>query len=129
MDHDVTTPVDHHIRDGAARAVGAAGMAAIGLIHLLDAPGKLSETPYMFWLYIGLMLAVGAPVRGRSSAGEEIATPEDRERERGGTCCDREHDGMAGAFNRCPGRRCCDDHGSRGPTTLARGITRSPSAG
>lgn len=44
------------VRDLAARAVGAVGMAGIGLIHLLDAPGKYTETPYMFWMYIGLML-------------------------------------------------------------------------
>jgi hypothetical protein len=44
------------VRDLAARAVGAVGLAGIGLIHLLDAPGKYSETPYMFWMYIGLML-------------------------------------------------------------------------
>jgi len=38
-----------------ARGVGAVGLAAIALIHLLDAPGKLSETPYMFWLYLALI--------------------------------------------------------------------------
>lgn len=46
-----TTP-----QDLIARGVGAVGMAGIGLIHLLDAPGKYTETPYMFWMYIGLML-------------------------------------------------------------------------
>ena len=48
-----TTPAA--IRDGVARGVGAVGMAGIGLIHLLDAPGKFSETPYMGWMYIGLI--------------------------------------------------------------------------
>lgn len=57
MDHEQTAPATHHVRDAATRAVGAAGMAAIGLIHLLDAPGKLAETPYMFWMYLGLMAA------------------------------------------------------------------------
>jgi len=38
-----------------ARAGGAVGLAGIGLIHLLDAPGKLGETPYMFWLYLALI--------------------------------------------------------------------------
>ena len=38
-----------------ARGAGAVGLAAIGLIHLLDAPGKLDETPYMFWLYLALI--------------------------------------------------------------------------
>ena len=38
-----------------ARSVAAVGLAAIGLIHLLDAPGKYSETPYMFWMYLALI--------------------------------------------------------------------------
>jgi hypothetical protein len=38
-----------------ARGVAAVGLAAIGLIHLLDAPGKYSETPYMFWMYLALI--------------------------------------------------------------------------
>jgi hypothetical protein len=40
------------------------------LIHLLDAPGKFSETPYMGWMYIGLMigcLAVAADLVVRGS--------------------------------------------------------------
>ncbi len=45
------------VRTAAARAVGAIGLAGVGLVHLLDAPGKLSETPYMFWLYLALILA------------------------------------------------------------------------
>lgn len=43
------------VRDGAARALGAAGLAGIGLIHLLDLAGKFSETPYLAWMYIGLI--------------------------------------------------------------------------
>jgi hypothetical protein len=38
-----------------ARSVAAVGLATIGLIHLLDAPGKYSETPYMFWMYLALI--------------------------------------------------------------------------
>ena len=55
--------VDSTVRDAIARAVGVLGMAGIGLVHLLDAPGKYTETPYMFWMYIALILgaiAVGA---------------------------------------------------------------------
>ena len=37
-------------------AAPAVGLATIGLIHLLDAPGKLSETPYLFWLYLALVV-------------------------------------------------------------------------
>ncbi|MEV4421766.1 hypothetical protein AB0L40_17540 [Patulibacter sp. NPDC049589] len=55
--------VDSTVRDAIARAVGVLGMGGIGLVHLLDAPGKWTETPYMFWMYIALILgaiAVGA---------------------------------------------------------------------
>ena len=38
-----------------SRSVAAVGLAAIGLIHLLDAPSKYSETPYMFWMYLTLI--------------------------------------------------------------------------
>ena len=48
--------LDAAVRDGVARAVGVAGLLAIGLIHLLDVQGKFSETPYMAWMYIGLMI-------------------------------------------------------------------------
>jgi hypothetical protein len=60
--------VDSTVRDAIARAVGALGMAGIGLVHLLDAPGKYTETPYMFWMYIALI--IGAIVVG----GELIRT-------------------------------------------------------
>ena len=42
-------------RDGIARAVGVVGLAGVGLIHLLDAPGKFEETPYMGWMYVALI--------------------------------------------------------------------------
>jgi hypothetical protein len=45
----------HLVRDTAARAVVAVGLAGIGLIHLLDAIGKWSETRYLFWMYIALI--------------------------------------------------------------------------
>jgi hypothetical protein len=43
------------LTSAVARGTGAVGLTAIGLIHLLDAPGKLDETPYMFWLYLALI--------------------------------------------------------------------------
>ena len=49
------TQLHHAVRDGAARAVGAVGLAGVALIHLLDIPGKLGETPYMFFMYLGLI--------------------------------------------------------------------------
>ena len=33
------------VRDGIARGIAAIGLAGVALIHLLDLPGKLSETP------------------------------------------------------------------------------------
>lgn len=51
------TTTETIVRTAAARAVGAIGLAGVGLVHLLDAPGKLSETPYMFWMYLALIVA------------------------------------------------------------------------
>src|SRR5690242_20294955 len=42
-------------REIATRSVAAVGLAGIALIHLLDSLGKFQETPYMGWMYIGLM--------------------------------------------------------------------------
>ena len=53
-----------------ARGAGAVGLAAIGLIHVLDASSKYSETPYMFWLYLALIAGclLGAALLLRSHA-------------------------------------------------------------
>jgi hypothetical protein len=55
------------------RSVAAVGLAAIGLIHLLDAPGKYSETPYMFWMYLaliaGCLLGAVLLLRGHARLG------------------------------------------------------------
>jgi hypothetical protein len=50
-----TIDLTRAVRDGAARAVAAVGLAGVALIHLLDAPGKFAETPYMGWMYVALM--------------------------------------------------------------------------
>jgi hypothetical protein len=44
-------------REIVTRAVAAVGLAGIALIHLLDSLGKFQETPYMGWMYVGLMLS------------------------------------------------------------------------
>jgi hypothetical protein len=44
----------HH--DSAPRAVAVVGLLGVGLIHLLDSIGKYSESPYIFWMYVGLIL-------------------------------------------------------------------------
>ena len=46
-----------------ARAAAVVGLAGVAVIHLLDSIGKFHETPYMGWMYIGLMagcIATGA---------------------------------------------------------------------
>ena len=42
----------HHV----ARAVGIIGLLGVGLIHTLDAIGKYSETRYLFWMYVALIV-------------------------------------------------------------------------
>ena len=44
------------VRDGIARTIAVVGLAGVALIHLLDLPGKFSETPYLAWMYIALIL-------------------------------------------------------------------------
>jgi len=39
-----------------ARATAIVGLAGIALIHLLDSLAKFQETPYMGWMYVGLMI-------------------------------------------------------------------------
>ena len=39
-----------------ARAAAVVGLASIGLIHLLDIPGKFTDAPYLGWLYVGLIV-------------------------------------------------------------------------
>jgi lysylphosphatidylglycerol synthetase-like protein (DUF2156 family) len=63
-DNRTVDPI-HLVRDIAARATLAVGLAGIGLIHLLDSIGKYGETRYIFWMYVALIagcLAVGAAV-------------------------------------------------------------------
>ena len=43
-------------RDMAARGTVAVGLLAVGLIHVIDSVGKYTETRYLFWMYIGLIL-------------------------------------------------------------------------
>lgn len=62
-----TETLDRAVRDGIARTIAVVGLAGVALIHLLDLPGKFQETPYMGWLYVGLivssLVAAGALVR------------------------------------------------------------------
>jgi hypothetical protein len=45
-----------HSHDPVPRAVAIVGLLGIGLIHLIDSIGKYSETRYLFWMYIALIL-------------------------------------------------------------------------
>jgi hypothetical protein len=45
------------VRDGIARAVAIVGLAGFALIHLLDLPDTMSGTPYIGWMYIGLIVS------------------------------------------------------------------------
>ena len=64
MDHDPNPHIEHLARDFDTRAVGVVGLAGIALIHLLDSIGKFSETPYIAWMYIGLMISSLAVAAG-----------------------------------------------------------------
>ena len=44
-------------RQFVARAAAVIGLAGIALIHLLDSIGKFHETPYMGWMYVGLIIS------------------------------------------------------------------------
>jgi hypothetical protein len=58
----------HHATEIVTRAAAVVGLAGVGVIHLLDSIGEFEATPYMGWVYIGLIigcLATGAAlVRG-----------------------------------------------------------------
>lgn len=45
------------MREVAVRASVAMGLLGVGLIHVIDAVGKYSETRYLFWMYVGLILS------------------------------------------------------------------------
>ncbi len=65
------TPIHTAVGDGIARAVAAVGLAGFALIHLLDLPDTMTGTPYIGWLYIGLIVSAlglaGALVRTSDS--------------------------------------------------------------
>jgi hypothetical protein len=44
------------VSEQAARLLGVVGMAAIAMIHILDAPGTFEGVKYIFWLYIAIIV-------------------------------------------------------------------------
>ncbi|UTI62518.1 hypothetical protein NBH00_14220 [Paraconexibacter antarcticus] len=59
MTSTTQTPPDltDTVRDMAARATVAVGLLGVGLIHVIDSVGKYTETRYLFWMYMGLILS------------------------------------------------------------------------
>ena len=43
------------MRDAVLRAVAVIGLAGVALIHVLDAHDTFASTPYLGWLYVGLI--------------------------------------------------------------------------
>jgi Na+/melibiose symporter-like transporter len=58
--HPVAAAVHDAVRDAATRGTLAVGLGGIAVIHAVDSVGKWSETRYMFWMYMALI--VGAIV-------------------------------------------------------------------
>jgi hypothetical protein len=56
QEHEFLHSLDHLARDVATRVTVAVGLAAIGVIHLLDSIGKYGETRYLFWMYVALIV-------------------------------------------------------------------------
>jgi hypothetical protein len=54
--HAISTAssIDSH---AARRAIAAAGLVGIALIHVLDLNGKIHELPYVGWMFIGLIVS------------------------------------------------------------------------
>lgn len=44
------------VSEQAARLLAVIGMAAIAVIHILDAPGTFEGVKYIFWLYIAIIV-------------------------------------------------------------------------
>lgn len=73
MPHPTSTHGDLQaaIRDGILRATAVAGLGAVALIHVLDAPGTFGAQTYKGWLYIvliaGCLTTAAALIRGTAS--------------------------------------------------------------
>jgi hypothetical protein len=74
-----------HLNESAVRrGVAAIGLVGIALIHVLDLPGKLEETPYLGIAYLGLIVSAlivaealvrrDTPLGWLAAAGLAVAT-------------------------------------------------------
>lgn len=61
LTHDA---LHHAVREGAARATVVAGLGGLIAVHAVDAVGKWTETPYIFWMYmVAIVAAIAAAGR------------------------------------------------------------------
>jgi hypothetical protein len=51
-----SAPAVAPVSEQAARLLAVLGMAAIAVIHILDAPGTFEGVKYIFWLYIAIIV-------------------------------------------------------------------------
>jgi hypothetical protein len=72
MDSPSTHPA-HPAHEPTARAVGVVGFGAVALVHVLDLPSKLHETPYLGVAYqqliAGMLYASFELIRGNTHRG------------------------------------------------------------
>lgn len=52
----VQPPVAVAISEPSARLLAVFGMAAIAIIHILDAVGTFADSRYIFWLYMAIVI-------------------------------------------------------------------------
>ena len=57
MSHTRPVAIRAAVNDGVARAVAIVGLAGFALIHLLDLPDTIGETPYIGALYLALIVS------------------------------------------------------------------------
>jgi hypothetical protein len=50
------TEMREAVRDGIVRSLAVVGLVGIALIHLLDLPGTIQDTPYLGGMYLALMI-------------------------------------------------------------------------
>jgi hypothetical protein len=53
----VAAPTQYRTDTAPRRAIASMGLLGIALIHLLDLPGKMEETPYLGVAFVGLIVA------------------------------------------------------------------------
>ncbi|TMK41949.1 MAG: hypothetical protein E6G56_02670 [Actinobacteria bacterium] len=57
FNHEPSAALRAAVRDGVARAIAVIGLGGMALIHLLDLPAQFDGTPYLGWMYIGLIVS------------------------------------------------------------------------